>query len=470
MDVYKGGPLCFWPDGQCVVSKDHGRLAFWSTATGDKRGYLKGHDSLGAFSIASDGHVAMVPGNTSILLMDIRHRGYVQDKSRSTKKQKRHALRWALRSFGRRLCSSSHQNDGRPLYGIPQKLKHQIQNNWSSIEISPDGQTFATRANDGTIHLCSAFTGEWKTTLDVQCRNSHMRFSRYGHFLVTHTDDSMARVWDTTSGDCKLLIHMSTGLSGLDFSPDGSTLALPLGNGKVGIWDLSDFTCEQYLDHKNGKPINDRIVFSLDSQLLGVHTDRMIHLWKRTPGTHKFASVFSIGHFREDGFAISPDGKLLVIYTWRKGIEVWEIATKTCKCAFNNIRMFTYSFAISPDSHTLALSTDSMLMLFDLEKGTLKETFENKTDICLDSYSSDGRYIHTNRGALSVNHEPSRAFDSKGKQQPLLYFGHDWIFNHGKRVLWIPPEYRSGSLVIRGFSDVLLRWNDRLVLIILDFA
>lgn len=297
-----------------------------------------------------------------------------------------------------------------------------------------------------------------------------MHFSRYGHFLVTHTDDSMARVWDTVSGDCKLLINMSTGLSGLDFSPDGSTLALPLGNGKVGIWDLADFTCEQYLDHKNGKPINGRIVFSLDSQLLGVHTDRMVHLWKRTPGTHKFASVFSIGYFREDGFAISPDGKLLAIYTWRKGIEVWEIATKTCKCAFNNIRMFTYSFAISPDSHTLALSTNSMLKIFDLEKEIPKEKFENKTDVNLDSYSSDGRYIHTDRGALSVGHEPSRAFDSKEKQQPLLYFGHDWIFNHGKRILWIPPEYRSGSLVIRGSSDVLLCWNDRLVLITLDFA
>lgn len=48
----------------------------------------------------------------------------------------------------------------------------------------------------------------------------------------------------------------------------------------VGIWDLADFTCKQYLDHKNGEPINGngRIVFSLDSQLLGVHTDRMVHL------------------------------------------------------------------------------------------------------------------------------------------------------------------------------------------------
>lgn len=99
LDVYKGGPLCFWPDGQCVVSKDHGRLAFWCAATGDKRGYLKGYDSSGAFSIASDGHVAMVPGSTSILLMDIRHRRYIQDESRPTKKQKRHFFWMGFEEF-----------------------------------------------------------------------------------------------------------------------------------------------------------------------------------------------------------------------------------------------------------------------------------------------------------------------------------------------------------------------------------
>lgn len=108
------------------------------------------------------------------------------------------------------------------------------------------------------------------------------------------------------------------------------------------------------------------------------------------------------------------------------------------------------SVAFSPDSKLLVSgSYDKTVRLWDTATGAARGTFEAGTIIYTLSFSISGQYLKTSNGVLDV----SSLIPSK--YLTTLFVLNNWVVEHGRKILWLPPNYRATCIAV---------WNGILVL------
>ena len=202
----------------------------------------------------------------------------------------------------------------------------------------------------------------------------------------------------------------------LIFAPNNSIIKR-LFNGNLAAWGQlpqvkENWSAEiQTLEgHSNWVS---SVAFSPDSQLLASSSsDSTVKLWDPTTGDLQKTLE---GHSnRVWSLAFSPDSKLLASDSGDNTIKLWDPTTGELKRTLHGHSKPVWSLTFSPDSKLLASgSNDNTVKLWNPTTGELQKTLEGH---------SHWNWTETNVGISILQDQ--------------------WVCLQGKKLLWLPPEYR----------------------------
>jgi len=149
----------------------------------------------------------------------------------------------------------------------------------TSLAFTPDGNTLAAGAADGSLFLFRVSDGKLLRTLAGHTGIVlAVEFISSGRTLLSASADQTARLWNVSSGGMQRLINgLSYGVLSAAFSPDGKLLAWGTRDNSVRLYRISDGSLASTLQGHTG-PV-DGLAFSPDGHLLasasGDNTSRL---------------------------------------------------------------------------------------------------------------------------------------------------------------------------------------------------
>jgi WD40 repeat protein len=275
------------------------------------------------------------------------------------------------------------------------------------IAFAPDGRTFATAGDTGSVHLWDVAAGVELLSFESKDRASDthaVAFSPDGKLLASANGHSI-RLWDLDAGGDPLVIEKSRGL--LAFTPNGQELICS-GHRTV------------VRTRENGQRVG--------------HSFSVIEAWDPRTGAKLRDFATDESHSGHGMMAMSRDGKLLIT-SHHDRICLWDVASgkplHTITDYNNTFGGRTHGMAISPDNQMLAaISGDKAVRLWKLPTGEslLRFPQSHTNSVAAGGYSPDGKLLVTGSrdGAL-------RLWNSAGEQVRLLQAGHS--FDRAARFL-----------------------------------
>ena len=252
----------------------------------------------------------------------------------------------------------------------------------TAIDFSPDGKHISIANWDGILKVMDVQSGETLTQIEKEDRYVHIVFSPDSSKWGVANPSGTIQVLDVKTGQC--IAQMDRGLhefqsndvSQLEFSPNGQYIAGAVENPEL---------------YQDGKVINP------DTE------GRQTYIWCSETGA-------PVAKFAGRNFAFSPDSRLLACarhdettdegYRGPRVISVYDIAKGERIAYFTEHATWVHTVTFSPCGQFLAsCDTDKMLCVWDLSKGTLKETY---TDCGTPFYTQDGVLLTVTRYSGSI--------------------------------------------------------------------
>ena len=137
----------------------------------------------------------------------------------------------------------------------------------SSLDVSPDGQTFLVAGpytNDPELWRISG--SKVRNVSGNTARVDDAVFSPDGAWIATGADDGSVNVWDATSGLAVKKLSLTQNAWDIEFSPDNQYLAALGPNSPLTICKTSDWSI--VMQYMPGSP--DHLAFSPDSQKIAL--------------------------------------------------------------------------------------------------------------------------------------------------------------------------------------------------------
>jgi WD40 repeat protein/transcriptional regulator with XRE-family HTH domain len=318
---------------------------------------------------------------------------------------------------------------------------------------SPDGRTLASCSVDHTIRFWDVAEGRARMVLqghtDVV---PSLVFTPDSRTLLSGSNDGTVRVWDVASGQCLRIIGgYAAPLLDIDWSPDGTRLSSGGADTLVMLWEGVGTTSPRVLH--GHRDIVQGVAWSPDGQLLASGGHDGIGLWDPASGVRLAVlqdpetanTVFQ-------GVAWSPDGRLLAGGSYLRGVQVWDITTRTRRWVGETEPTRIRRVAWSPDGTQLAGGgDDGSVYMWDATGGTrLWRLTEHQGAVTSVAWSPDGTRL-----ASAGGREDGELFvwDAHSGERLCALAGLAGIIS---TVAWEP----SGDRLIGGGSDGRLRWWD----------
>ena len=207
----------------------------------------------------------------------------------------------------------------------------------SCLRFTPDGKQLASAGVDSTATFWRPGDGKRLDVIDLVMDDvCVIAFSPDGKTIAAAGSVGGVKVRQLEGSEQSRILKGHEGpVFGLRFSPDGSTLASLGGDGTARLWDADTGTEKAVVQivEEGGLPSTGDLAFSPDGALLATVRagpgEGRVRLWDAATGqdvcTLDTPITFSIG-FR--GVAFSPDGRLLVSSYSRRGLAIWDLATR----------------------------------------------------------------------------------------------------------------------------------------------
>jgi WD40 repeat protein len=205
------------------------------------------------------------------------------------------------------------------------------------------------------------------------------------------------------------------------------------------------------------------VAFSPDGQrLASASADRTVKTWDPQTGVCQ-QTLEGHSHWVWS-VAFSPDGQRLASASRDGTVKIWDPQTGVCQQTLEGHSDSVNSVAFSPDGQRLAsASRDNTVKIWDPQTGVCQQTFKcgYTTHLQLDPSSSS---VHTDRGVFTLSPTDSQhASRSTLDLEPSLPsppsservgYGlepdNSWITYDGKKLLWLPSEFRPGRSAVSG--------------------
>jgi WD40 repeat protein/tRNA A-37 threonylcarbamoyl transferase component Bud32 len=256
-----------------------------------------------------------------------------------------------------------------------------------ALAFSPDGRRLATFAEDNTVKVRDARTGQELCT----CRGSDasaraLAFSADGKRLASTGSKGAVKVWDAETG--QELATIPASVPGLEvavrlcFSPDGRSLA-----GVVA--DHFDDATEQ-----DQAAIQKKLAKRLGGGGgggLGAGGGVAVKVWDLDSKKETRTLLDTLEDPKFSSLSWSPDGKRLAGLTEDGVVQVWDPAAGRALPAVKDPNARLASVAFSPDGKRLAGGThDGTVQVRQLEAGRESLRFESPDGLCAFAFTPDG--------------------------------------------------------------------------------
>ncbi|KAG8664370.1 uncharacterized protein FPOAC1_013708 [Fusarium poae] len=232
-------------------------------------------------------------------------------------------------------------------------------------------------------------------------------FSVDGQRLASSSNDKTVKIWDSHSGECLKTLEGHDGwVRSVVFSADGQRLASSSYDNTVKVWDVHSGECLKTLEG---------------------HDD-----W-----------VLSV--------VFSADGQRLASSSGDKTVKIWDSHSGECLKTLEGHDGWVRSVVFSADGQRLASSSgDNTVKVWDVHSGECLKTLKVNRVLTVDS--TNNHCLYTEMGPLKLN-LPPLPLATDGQTMPVsrgtshsgygISTDNIWILKDRKRVLWLPPEYRS---------------------------
>ncbi|TVY71375.1 Vegetative incompatibility protein HET-E-1 [Lachnellula suecica] len=360
------------------------------------------------------------------------------------------------------------------------------------IAISPDGRLLVLGSFE-TVSMWDIANGTEKQSFEGHKGwLSNIIFSSDGKMLATTSNDKTIKLWDTTVNTKRKISdedHKSW-VNVLAFSPDRKMLASGSHDNTVKLWDaMSGMGGKIISSHEAW--IND-VAFSPDSKLLATAGDKSVKLWDVVSGEELLQLA---GHEEwVNGITFSPDGKFLASISIEKTIKLWDVLTgaeirSVQGGVFRLESPLSHSLSTGDSTHvTFVNESDVNVMFFWLDMNGFSKhywTIEPHQELTQQTFvghfwrfiNSDtnrtigGYYgipehvdvVITDEDVMAVEENrqylqnaiqrlhfwPSSAGVAPEESRPAFAIEGNWITDDsGKRLIWLPDEYRPTCFAI----------------------
>jgi WD40 repeat protein/energy-coupling factor transporter ATP-binding protein EcfA2 len=250
-----------------------------------------------------------------------------------------------------------------------------------AVTYSPDGRTFASAGDDGTVRL----------------------FQRSPP--------------DGLQPGPRILRHSDTAVNGLAFSPDSRSLAAAGADGLITVWHLDNGNPTVLRGHTG---VVHAVAFSPDgTRLASAGDDGTLRL--QDPAGRRTPTVLTVGSPALN-VAFSPDGRHLAA-TGTGTVHLWNATGRGTPRVLTGHEWTVKDVAFSPDSrHLASAGSDGTIRIWPAT-GTEPPVVLHGNDSYVESvaFSPDGtRVASSHSGSNTI-----RIWQTTGEQDPLVLRGHD---------------------------------------------
>ncbi|KAL7919892.1 WD40-repeat-containing domain protein [Trichoderma austrokoningii] len=391
------------PDGQQIASASRSAVKIWDLATGQCTQTLPGHISV---SWAPNGQqVAAVSSDKDVTVWDL---ATSQSNTMSGHSKPVYSVAWS--PDGQRVASAS--GDETIKIWDPAVVQYKSSTNHAggvtAIEWSPDNQQFASASSDKTVKIWDLAMRHCITLTGHRSMVQKMSWSPDGQQIASGSSDDI-KIWDPATGQCKeTLVEIAYNLPGsIAWAPDGQQIVLTNLYGSTKIWHLATGQC-----NVAGFEWTSSATWSPDGQkIASTSVETTIEIWDTATGQHNTLT----GHDDEVLLvAWSPGGQQIASASDDQTVKIWDAATGQCQAT---LPIYTRSLRFVT-SETLRIDAGEFNLpsLVSMNPGLL-----HGPDVLLSQASGCG-------------------FDET----------KSWILYRGRKLLWLPTEFRSEVSAVNG--------------------
>ncbi len=287
-------------------------------------------------------------------------------------------------------------------------IKSSYPGNWA-MALSADGATLVLGNEKGKMEFFDLASR--KRRLEVEAHKGAVRAlaaSSTG-MVASGGEDGLVKVWDLASGALVQSYQDRRGeCQSLVFSPGGRLLAHGGRGGDLIVRDLiSGRVCGVVFAHDAGFRAGVRLdrsgvtglVFDPDGQsMLSCGTDRKVLRWTGLPTINPIVSL--PGHAGGNSFAqFSPGGERFAAGGATDGtVTLWSKTLMPAKPAQHERQGTYWDVAYSPEGSTVAVGSQTQLILMDAARGNIRRTINVNQPVCTVAFAPDGKKIALGTG------------------------------------------------------------------------
>ncbi|KAK7582828.1 hypothetical protein V3481_012126 [Fusarium oxysporum f. sp. vasinfectum] len=468
--------VVFSHDSKKVASaSDDKTIRIWNTETGDCERVLKGHSNRVRSVVFSHDSkkVASASSDKTIRIWNAE----TGECEQALEGHSDEATSVVFSHDSKKVASASFDKSIRIWNAETGECKRVLEGHSDELTLvvfSHDSKKVASASNDKSIRIWNAETDEYKQVLEGHSNwvNSVV-FSRDSKKVASASWDKTLRIWKAETGECeRVLDGHSDWVNSVVFSHDSKKLASASSDKTVRIWKAETGECERVLEGHSDW-VNS-VVFSHDSKkVVSASSDKSIRIWKAETG--ECEQVLEGHSDKVWSVVFSHDSKKLASASSDKKIRIWKAETGECERVLEGHSSSVQSVVFSHDSKKVVSVSDETIRIWNVEMGDCEDVISLDAYATVLSFTSDERWIVTNRGVLAFTGGSRSSVEPPMLSQPmeapmLACQDGTWVTTAGVDLLWLPPECRNGQVAIAGSTIVIGCRSGRVVLLGISVA